>query len=392
MSDSLNIDVAIVGGGIAGLWLLSHLRAHGYGALLIEGRHLGQGQTIASQGFLHGSASYSLIYPGAEIDQAVDGLMETWRRCLAGNGEVDLSGVRQLSQSQYLWIPKPRSSWRDRLIHPFKRKPVVNRPAGIQRPALLSRLGVDGKVYRVDEPVLDVASLLQVLAEQQREAVVLNRGSVVLSSDGTIDLQAPERNPVTIRPRWCVFTAGVDNAALVWAPVKVRTLYMIMVRGKHLPDSLYAHCLSNGAVPQLTITSHRAADGSVIWYLGGQLAEEGGHRRVSQQLREGRRELTRLLPKLELNDARFTTLRVRRVEVPRREGKHPGKPSVFQNGKVIAAWPASLLPVPALAEAIVQRLERGGLRPTAAALEQLADWPRPQVAGYPWDNEQLVWQ
>jgi hypothetical protein len=34
---------------------------------------------------------------------------------VSGNGEVDLSGVRQLSQSQYLWIPKPRSSWRDRL-------------------------------------------------------------------------------------------------------------------------------------------------------------------------------------------------------------------------------------------------------------------------------------
>lgn len=392
MSDSLNIDVAIVGGGIAGLWLLSHLRARGYGALLIEGRRLGQGQTIASQGFLQGSASYTLIHPGAEIDRTTEGSMEIWRRCLAGNGEVDLSGVRQLSQSQYLWIPKPRSSWRARLIHPFKRKPVVNRPAGIQSPAVLSRLGVDGNVYRVDEPVLDVASLLQALAEQQWEAIVLNQDAVVLSSDGTIDLQAPERDSITLRPRWCVFTAGVDNAALVWAPVKVRTLYMIMVRGKHLPDSLYAHCLGDGAVPRLTITSHHAADDSVIWYLGGQLAEEGIHRRVSLQLREARRELNRLLPKLELDEAQFTTLRVRRVEVPHMEGKHPAKPSVFQNGKVIAAWSAGLLPIPALAEAVVQRLERGGLRPAAATLEQLADWPRPQVASYPWDNEQLVWQ
>jgi len=392
MSDSLNIDVAIVGGGIAGLWLLSHLRARGYGALLIEGRRLGQGQTIASQGFIYGSGSYTLARMGAETDRAADGLMETWRRCLAGSGEVDLSGVRQLSQCQYLWMPKPRSSWLGRLIHPFKRKPVVKMPPGIDCPVLLSQLGVEGNVYQLDEPVLDVASLLQVLAEKQREAIVLHQSSMVLSSDGAITLRMPERNPVTIRPRWCVFTAGVENAALVWAPVKIRTVHMIMVRGKHLPDNVYAHCLGDGAMPRLTITSHRAADGAVIWYLGGQLAEEGNRRRVSQHLREARRELTQLLPKADLKDAQFTTLRIRRVEGPRTEWKRPDKPGVSQNGKVIAAWPGSLTMVPTLAEAVVQRLERGGLRPTAATLERLADWPRPEVASYPWDNEQLVWQ
>jgi glycine/D-amino acid oxidase-like deaminating enzyme len=392
MSDSLNIDVVIVGGGIAGLWLLSYLRTRGYGALLIEGRRLGQGQTIASQGLISGSGSYTLARAGAEIDRTADSLMETWRRCLAGSGEVDLSGVRQLSQCQYLWIPKPRSSWLGRVIHPFKHKPAIALPAGIDCPALLSQLGVEGNVYQLDEPVLDVASLLQVFAEKQREALVLNQSSVVLSSDGAITLRAPERNPITIRPRWCVFTAGVDNAALVWAPVKIRPVHMIMVRGQHLPDNLYAHCLGDGTTPHLTITSHHAADGAVIWYLGGRLAEEGSRRRFSQQLREARRELTRLLPKAELKDAQFTALRIRRVEGPRTEGKYPGKLGISQNDKVIAAWPGSLTMVPTLAEAVVQRLERSGLRPGAVTLERLADWPRPRVASYPWDNEQLIWQ
>jgi hypothetical protein len=102
--------------------------------------------------------------------------------------------------------------------------------------------------------------------------------------------------------------------------------------------------------------------------------------------------LTRLLPKADLKDAQFTTLRIRRVEGPRTEWKHPDKPGVSQNGKVIAAWPGSLTMVPMLAEAVVQRLERSGLRPAAVSLEPLADWPRPEVASYPWDNEQLVWQ
>ena len=392
MTDSLNLDVAIVGGGIAGLWLLSHLRARGYSALLVEGRRLGQGQTIASQGLIYGSSSYTLAGIGTEIDRTANSPTETWRRCLTGSGEIDLSGVRQLSQCQYLWMPKRRSSWLGRLLHPFRHKPVLALPAGIECPALLSQLGVDGTVYQLDEPVLDVASLLQVLAERQREAIVLNQGLVVLSSDSTITLQAPERSPVTIRPRCCVFTAGVDNAALVWAPVKIRILNMIMVRGSHLPDNLYAHCLSDGATPRLTITSHRAADGAVIWYLGGRLAEEGNRRHFSQQLRQARRELNQLLPKVELKDAQFTARRIRRVEGPRAEGKGPSKPGISQNGKVIAAWSGSLTMVPALAEAVAQRLERSGLRPTAVTLEPLADWPRPEVAPYPWDNENLLWQ
>ena len=36
MNPTFNIDVAIIGGGIAGLWLLGRLREHGYSALLIE--------------------------------------------------------------------------------------------------------------------------------------------------------------------------------------------------------------------------------------------------------------------------------------------------------------------------------------------------------------------
>ncbi|MFO1434372.1 MAG: FAD-dependent oxidoreductase [Candidatus Competibacteraceae bacterium] len=392
MIDSLNIDVAIVGGGITGLWLLSHLRACGYSALLVEGRRLGQGQTIASQGLIYGSSSYTLAGMGGAIDRTADSPTETWRRCLAGTGEVDLSSVRQLSQCQYLWVPKVRSSWWGRLIHPFKRKPAQAMPEGIECPALLSQLGIEGPVYRLDEPVLEVASLLQVLAEQQREAIVLNQGTVVLSSDGAITLEAPERNPITIRPRCCVFTAGVDNAALVWAPVKIRTLHMIMVRGKHLPDNLYAHCLSDTATPRLTITSHHAADGAVVWYLGGRLVEEGNRRRFSQQLREARRELARLLPKVELKDTQFAALRIRRVGSLSTEGERPGKPGISQNGKVIAAWSGSLSMVPKLAEAVIKRLERNGLHPTAVTLEPLADWPRPEVARYPWDNENLIWQ
>jgi glycerol-3-phosphate dehydrogenase len=62
MADSatLQVDVAILGGGIAGLWLLARLRQAGYSTLLLESQALGAGQTIASQGIIHGGLKYAI--------------------------------------------------------------------------------------------------------------------------------------------------------------------------------------------------------------------------------------------------------------------------------------------------------------------------------------------
>lgn len=78
----LNVDAAIVGGGIAGLWLLARLRERGYGALLIESERLGAGQTICAQGIVHGGAKYSLHGQVSRSAEAVAGMPELWRRCL----------------------------------------------------------------------------------------------------------------------------------------------------------------------------------------------------------------------------------------------------------------------------------------------------------------------
>ena len=60
MNPTFHIDVAIIGGGIAGLWLLAQLRERGYGALLIESNQLGSGQTLCAQGIIHGGTKYRL--------------------------------------------------------------------------------------------------------------------------------------------------------------------------------------------------------------------------------------------------------------------------------------------------------------------------------------------
>ena len=57
---TLHTDIAIIGGGIAGLWTLNQLRNRGYSAILFEHNALGSDQTIGSQGMIHGGVKYAL--------------------------------------------------------------------------------------------------------------------------------------------------------------------------------------------------------------------------------------------------------------------------------------------------------------------------------------------
>nr|MDQ2695656.1 FAD-dependent oxidoreductase [Pseudomonadota bacterium] len=97
----LEVDVLVIGGGIAGLWTLARLRQRGYGALLVEGAALGRGQTICSQGIIHGGTKFALQGEISGAAQAIGDMPDAWRRCLAGDGEVDLRGVNLLADHQY---------------------------------------------------------------------------------------------------------------------------------------------------------------------------------------------------------------------------------------------------------------------------------------------------
>jgi len=60
MSESLSTDVLIVGGGVAGLWLNARLRRLGFATLLVDKGALGGGQSVKSQGIIHGGTKYAL--------------------------------------------------------------------------------------------------------------------------------------------------------------------------------------------------------------------------------------------------------------------------------------------------------------------------------------------
>ena len=72
-------NVAIVGGGIAGIWLYNILRQEGINACLIEKDSLGSGQTILSQGIIHGgmlpkvACALDAVKAGVKTSHIIDG-------------------------------------------------------------------------------------------------------------------------------------------------------------------------------------------------------------------------------------------------------------------------------------------------------------------------------
>jgi glycerol-3-phosphate dehydrogenase len=153
------LDVAIVGGGIAALWLLDALDEAGFAAGLIEPGALGQGQTLASQGIIHGGLKYTLRGVFSPSADAISGMPDRWRRSLSGECRPDLRGAILRSPSTWMWRTE---SLRSQAALLGARAGLRTRPVEVatkDRPEVLAR--VPGTVYRVDEPVLDTTSLVR---------------------------------------------------------------------------------------------------------------------------------------------------------------------------------------------------------------------------------------
>src|SRR5947207_2050847 len=103
MQNIVETDIAIIGGGISGLWLLNRLRTIGFSTILLESNALGGGQTSKAQGIIHGGTKYALQGALTPAAQAIADMPATWQRCLQGKGEIDLSNVPVLSHHQYLF-------------------------------------------------------------------------------------------------------------------------------------------------------------------------------------------------------------------------------------------------------------------------------------------------
>ena len=99
MTDALELDAVIFGGGAAGLWMLDEFIRAGRRCLLLEAGELGAGQTIASQGIIHGGLKYTLSGLFSSSARAIADMPRIWRQCLAGEAKPNLSSTRLRAHS-----------------------------------------------------------------------------------------------------------------------------------------------------------------------------------------------------------------------------------------------------------------------------------------------------
>lgn len=388
MSDSLSTDVLIVGGGVAGLWLNARLRRLGYSTLLVDKGVLGGGQSVKSQGIIHGGTKYALSGALTGASEAIADMPRRWREALAGNGELDLSGVRLLSDAHYLWSPGTLTG---NLTSFFASKAVrsrVGQVKGSELPPALQHSHFKGKVYRLSELVLDLPSLIQRLAELSGPGLLKAERIEPLRENG--ELTGLVVDGRSIRAQRIVLTAGAGNAELLNAlglaqpAMQKRPLHMVIVKAPTLKP-LYAHCLGGGSKPRITVTSHPAEDGEWVWYLGGDLAEAGGVARdEAAQIEAAKKELAELVPWIDLSAAKWATLRIDRAEPAQSALARPDNAFLAEQGRLLVGWPTKLALSPDFADRVEGALVRDGIQPQPLA--PLPELPRPAITRPFWEG------
>lgn len=359
----MNVEILIVGGGIAGLWLLAELRDKGVNALLVADE-LGKGQTIASQGIIHGGTKYALIGKVTDATLAIGDMPRIWRAALQGEGAVDLSQVNLLAESQLLWTS---SSMGSRLTGFFASKAMKSRMEALpvaDYPTLFQHTQFQGGLYRLDEPVLDIPVLLACLRDQLADRLlqvdIIRSGLQAFGGKYAYHAVLPDGQCFDITAQHIVLTAGVGNERLL-AQVSShvpntqrRPLQMVMLRGD-LP-LVYAHALGMSDKPRATITSHIAQDGKTVWYIGGQPAEQGFSKPATEVIMATHTELQALLPWMDFSTLEWATWHVDRAEMAQSDGGRPDQPSISQIANVTVAWPTKLAFAPMLATQLCKML------------------------------------
>jgi len=346
----IQCDVIIIGGGVAGLLILNQLRLSGYSVLLLEKNALAQGQTIASQGIIHGGAKYALKGKLSEAAKTVSKMTQTWANYFSGQGSINLSEVKHLSEHHYLWSSGWGASFKNLLTSQVlsSENRVLHKK---DLPEIFQHSEFRGSLCELDECVLDVPSLVSELARPHRDYCLKIDESWIFDFQGEklLGIRAGERE---FQAKKYVFTAGEGNeefAARVGIGMQRRPLKMTWLKwDRSLP--VFVHYVGGGIVPQFTITTHPHPAGSV-WVVGGGLAETGVQRSDQAQIQHVRQELMSKFSWIDFSKAEFGVFSINRAE-QENGGKRPDTFFLQERGNCFYAWPTKLTLAPALAEAL----------------------------------------
>lgn len=346
----IDVDVAIVGAGIAGLWLGNLLAQRGLSLAICESGAIGGTQTMASQGIIHGGLKYALGERAPGASKALAAMPDRWRGCVAGHGEIDLQGVPVLARHMHLFAPNVNTG----VQALFAGDPVARQCRPLDAKATPPYLR--GALAETDDFVVGVPALIRRLGEPLLDRMIPTAVTPDALVAGPQGIAAITTRDAHISARAFVFAAGSGNESLAWragfADVSVaqRPLRQTSVR-LHTRHSVFAHCLASregfDAGPDMTITSH---DDTL--YIGGKVAEDGAERSHAEQVAVVRRLLKSMFPAIDLSGARFGTHCLVRAEPRQRDDA-----LAVRHGNCVHCLPLKLSLAPRLGDMTTMLLE-----------------------------------
>ena len=400
MKLTYSTNIVIFGGGIAGLWLLSRMQSEGYDSILFETNALGGRQTIDSQGIIHGGLKYALKGSVGRDSQNIANMPNRWRQCLNGDGEIDLTGVSVLNDSYYMWSD---GGMKSRLKSYLGSKSLRGRIDLVEEglyPEFFRESSVKGALYKLPDFVIDTVSLLKKLVSTKNDRLFSLTGcDYKFYSEGqTLEQQLQievNDKTVNIKADLFIFCAGEGNQELISKATlsnieaQARPLHMVYLRKSKLPE-IYVHCIGNdfNLTPAVTVTSHRAQNGDIIWYLGGEIAESGINKSKGEQIFAAQELMKNTFPWLNLSNAQWESFYINRSEANIQSSFRPDDAVVKEEKNVLVAWPTKLTLVPSLADKVLEYAAGVRKRPPGKNIptaELQSIFEKPPFASARWD-------
>ena len=385
------LDCLVFGGGVAGLFILDRCLSNGLRCVLLESNSLGTGQTIDSQGILHGGLKYAITSSGSNSAKAIREMPLVWRRLLAGESTPDLTNVVMRAEYCHVWRTDTIRSKLGWLAAKFA---LQTKPQPIDPNDLPNCFqGMDGPIARLDEQVIEPRSLLEVLSHKlDRHLLQTVEGGVEVSrlDDGwLVQLLNPESGePQDLFAKKIILAAGKGNRqlresfGLKTGQTQERPLHMLMARGD-LPV-INGHCI-DGAKTRVTITTTQDYAGRAVWQIGGQLSEDGVKLSPEDLISHGVNELRAVLPQVNFDLAEFRTYKSTRAE-SNAKGNRPAEITILEEKDVFTCWPTKLVFAPRLADEVTSRIGQS-IYEESNEMTIFSSWPSPTVALPPWETD-----
>jgi hypothetical protein len=292
---------------------------------------------------------------------------------------VDLTQARLNADSQYLLIPPGMMGGLIGLVTKKALGGSVNSVPEKDWPEDIRKTGFKGSVIYMGEPVLDVPSLLRALAEPYRDSI----RHIDTPDDPHGFL---ERHGIV--PRLNIFTGAGSNHDIAKAlghdkGLETQRRPLLMGMMKNAPFPLYAHLVGASDKPVATITTHETSEGTLVWYLGGGVAERVKEADPQEVVDAARSGFGKYLPELDLSQVEWAVLPVDRVEGKSdTDGWMPDTPTIHDAGNTLYCWPTKLTFAPMLGDMVLDKI---GFEPSGKTTDFSA-LPAIDYAQAPWDK------